>query len=418
MILSKIEDAMKYHLERHPALRRSIKHVYQRTLYTFSKKRIAEGDIERITPDDGYEYFFGYYDKCPWDKTGRYMLCLRAKCTYIDVAPKETADIMLIDTEEGNRLNKIAETRAWCVQQGAMLQWLGPDEDDLIIYNDFRSGNYCSVVFSVRLKKEMRTYSMPIYALSSNGDFALSLDFSRLHRLRPGYGYSNIPDITKDNLCPRSPCIWNLNLSNGVTKSILSYSQLTQFEPRKQMQGAEHKVNHIMINPSGDRFMVLHRWFSAGRKYSRLITADQDGKNLFNLSDEDFVSHCCWKNDREILSFLRHDGINGYVLMKDQTNEYYHLWPSLNTDGHCTYSPDGQYVITDTYPNKKRLASVYLLDGERVTKIACVLSPFRYDNDTRCDLHPRWDREGKRICFDSTHEGKRGVYVVYTEAEK
>ena len=41
-----------------------------------------------------------------------------------------------------------------------------------------------------------------------------------------------------------------------------------------------------------------------------------------------------------------------------------------------------------------------------------VFAPFKYDNDTRCDLHPRWDRKGEKICFDSVFEGKRRVYIV------
>lgn len=59
------------------------------------------------------------------------MLCLKANNTWLDVSPKEKADILLIDTEkpenDSNRVRKIAETAAWHVQQSCMLQWLGLD---------------------------------------------------------------------------------------------------------------------------------------------------------------------------------------------------------------------------------------------------------------------------------------------------
>ena len=38
--------------------------------------------------------------------------------------------------------------------------------------------------------------------------------------------------------------------------------------------------------------------------------------------------------------------------------------------------------------------------------------------DMRCDLHPRWNQNGTKISFDSTHEGFRGVYLVDVEAIK
>ena len=44
--------------------------------------------------------------------------------------------------------------------------------------------------------------------------------------------------------------------------------------------------------------------------------------------------------------------------------------------------------------------------------VARVFAPFKYDNDTRCDLHPRWNHQGNQICFDSVFEGHRGLYMV------
>ncbi len=411
-----IENAGKRMFEQFPVVKRGLKRVYQLTSYALSDEKIkSEGDLVRVTPDDGYEYFYGYYDKSPWDATDRYMLALRVRQSYKSVAPKEPGVIVLIDTKNGNRVYRIAVTHSWNVQQGCMAQWLGPDFHSHIIYNDFRDGHYCSVIYNLKTRSEEKVLSMPVYDVAKNGSYALSLDFSRLHRLRPGYGYSNLPDATKGELCPDQPCIWKIDLESGKVGNLFKYTDFASFEPDPSMEGAEHKVNHIMISPNGKRFMVLHRWFYKGRKHTRLVTVNVDGTDMYNLSDDVFVSHSFWKNDEEILSFLRKPETGDhYYLMKDKTQEYKLLWPELNTDGHCSYSPDKSMVITDTYPNRKRLASIYLCteNDNKARQIAKVFSPFRYDNDCRCDLHPRWNREGNQVCIDSAHEGKRGIYVI------
>ena len=40
-----------------------------------------------------------------------------------------------------------------------------------------------------------------------------------------------------------------------------------------------------------------------------------------------------------------------------------------------------------------------------------VMSFFKYDNDTHCDLRLRWSRDGKKVCFDSIFEGHREVFM-------
>ena len=130
-------------------------------------------------------------------------------------------------------------------------------------------------------------------------------------------------------------------------------------------------------------------------------------------------SHCYWKNDNEILAYETKTGVgNGYFLMKDKTQEWTHLWPQLDSDGHPSYCPtDNSLVVTDTYPNRARIQELKLLhdtdiEGKEIKVIARVFAPFKYDNDTRCDLHPRWSRDGKKVCFDSVFEGHRGLYLV------
>lgn len=416
MNIKSMEKIGKYILERFPGTKKVIKRAYQQYgVYRTNSTDICEGNIVRVSPEDDYEYFCGYYDKSPWDISERYILALRVECTYREVAPKEPGMVCLIDTKQAGRIIEVGKTSAWNVQQGCMAQWLGPDFGERIIYNDFRNGSYCSVIFNVKEMKEDRVLPLPVYDVSKDGRVALSLDFSRLHRLRPGYGYSNLPDLTKGLLCPDRCCIWKIDIVSGRVEEMFKYTDFASFEPDESMRGAEHKVNHLMISPDGKRVMVLHRWFKRGRKHTRLVTVNMDKSDMYNLSDDIFVSHCFWKNNEEILSFLRKaESGDHYYLMKDKTKEYKMLWNKLDVDGHCSYSKDSQYVVTDTYPNRNRVASVYLCTEpeEKPLCVGRVFSPFKYDNECRCDLHPRWNWSGDKICIDSIHERKRGIYTV------
>lgn len=84
----------------------------------------------------------------------------------------------------------------------------------------------------------------------------------------------------------------------------------------------------------------------------------------------------------------------------------------MSADGHPSYSPDGWLAVTDIYPDRARVASIRVMNGENVKTVARVFAPFKYDNDTRCDLHPRWSREGSKVCFDAVFKGHRGLYCV------
>ena len=408
-----VEQKLNAALQKYPFIKKGVKRAYQLAMYAVSPKLKSEGNLTCLTPDDEFEYFFGYYDKCPWDASGRYVLCNRVKNAYAKPDNDEPAELVMIDTKQGNALRVLAKTRSWNVQQGCMLQWLGPDFRTKVIYNDFRDGKYCAVILTVETGEE-RTLPMPVYAVSADGTFALTLDFSRLHRMRPGYGYCNLPEETAQERCPEQTCIWKMELDTGAVTPVLRYTDFLNFEQRPEMVGAAHKVNHLMISPDAKRFMVLHRWFVGERKYTRLITANIDGSEMYNLLDDDFASHCYWKNGKEIITFAEKKGIGrGYFLLRDQGNACRHLWSALSGDGHPSYGPGGK-VVTDTYPDRRRVASVYILDdsSEKITVAARVFAPFRYDNDVRCDLHPRWSRDGKQICIDSVFEGKRRLYVV------
>jgi hypothetical protein len=418
--MSSLEQKINYNLNKYPWIKKLVKRGYQLLMYAISPKVISEGKIIKISSNDSRECFFGYYDKSPWDGSGRYMLCMRANDTWSDPDPLGEAEILLIDTYDENNFQKLASTHTWNVQQGCMAQWLGPSFRESILFNDLRDGRYCSIVLNV-ITREERVLPMPVYTVSADGRTALTLDFSRLHNLRPGYGYSALKEKTEGVELPDEICIWKMNLETGGITPLLKYADFANFQPRPEMQeeGAVHKVNHLMLSPNGKRFMVLYRWFVGQRKYTRLITCNIDGTDMYVLSDDDMVSHCYWKDDEHIIAFEnKRDGGTGYYLMKDKTQEYQHLWPKLSNDGHPSYCPtDNNLVVFDTYPDRARIQEVKVardtdVEGKGIKVLARVFAPFKYDNDTRCDLHPRWSRDGRKICFDACFEGHRGLYVV------
>lgn len=416
-----IEQKINYQLNKYPGIKKYIKRGYQLAMYVISPKIKSEGDIVRVSPDEPGEYFFGYYDKSPWDASGQRMLCMRAKDTWSEPDPLDEADILMLDNSSyGQSVRKIATTHSWNVQQGCMAQWLGPDFSSQVLYNDMRDGKYCSVIINQDNGQE-RVLPMPVYTVSPDGKTALTLDFSRLHNLRAGYGYSALPEKTKGVSLPDETCIWKMDVETGKVTQLFKYTDFAKFEPRPEMleMGSVHKVNHVMLSPNGKRFMVLYRWYCGQRKYTRLITCNIDGSDMYLLSDDDMVSHCYWKDEEHIIAFEnKKDGGTGYYMMKDKTQEYQHLWPQLSNDGHPSCCPtDNHLVVFDTYPDRTRIQEVKIardtdVEGKEIKVLARLFAPFKYDNDTRCDLHPRWSRDGKQICFDACFEGHRGLYVV------
>lgn len=61
-----IEAWGKRAFEQFPFIKHSAKRLYHMVSYALSSEKFkAEGNVVRVTPDDGYEYFYGYYDKSP-----------------------------------------------------------------------------------------------------------------------------------------------------------------------------------------------------------------------------------------------------------------------------------------------------------------------------------------------------------------
>src|SRR5690606_16485691 len=86
---------------------------------------------------------------------------------------------------------------------------------------------------------------------------------------------------------------------------------------------------------------------------TRLFTANADGTDLRCLAADGMVSHYSWRDDDHLLAWMRKSPVGDrYWLIDDRSADAVVVGDGLLTrDGHCTYSPDRRWILTDTYPD-------------------------------------------------------------------
>lgn len=366
-------------------------------------------------------HFFGYYEKSPWNASGR--LVLAHEADFNDRPPRadDPVTVGLIRVDENRRFVPLAQSFAWNWQQGAMLQWHPADPERLFLHNDRRDGRSIGLVRDTD-GREVRAYDRPIYAVAPDGKRAFSLNFARLQTHRPGYGYAGVADPWADDPAPDADGIHLVDLDSGQSRLAISLGALARRAPAPSMQGAFHYFNHVQVNPAGTRIAFFHIWTGGDKTWQvRLYTADPDGGNLHCMLDTGRVSHYDWLDDRRILVWARPPGGSAdRFLLCDEREPGAKVFGggALTEDGHCSFSPDRRWVLNDTYPDRHDMRTLMLVrfaDQQRID-VARLHSPkARWWGEIRCDLHPRWSRDGRQICVDSVHEGSRQMYVMNVE---
>lgn len=392
----------KYYLGRY-LMKKSFKNVY---LY---KSHLNIKTIEKFQSEVS---FFGYYNLSPTNRKNN-MLFTQTASKEKNGTKKESLKIMLIK-DFGKTVIHLTNSRAWNWQQACMLQWF-MESDDKIIFNNYseKEDSYFSEILNVE-SKESKKLCMPVYAVANNGKFALTLNFERLAKIRPDYGYFSKESFETKSL--ENDGIWRIDITRNKSDLIISLKELIKFKPDATMKNAEHWVNHIDIAPNGLRFMFLHRWQREGKRYMRLLTANCDGSNLHYVTGNVMVSHNCWGHNNEIISFCQTvSGKNRYVRFKDLSEDFDVIGePMLTKDGHPSISPDGQWMLTDDYPDNSRFSHLYLynLINSKCYVLGKFHQPLKYNGEYRIDLHPKWSVDGTKIFFDSGHNGLRKMYVI------
>jgi hypothetical protein len=377
--------------------------------------------VTRLTSPPKH-HFVGYYGITPLDASGVRLACLESDVGDRLVQATDRAPICLVDTST-QQLTRVAETSAWNLQQGAMLHWLPTAPDRELIFNDRIDGRLVSVVLDVKTNRR-RVLDRPLAAVSHDGKTGISLNYDRLRQIRPVTGYAGgdatIPLVPR----PADDGLFLVDLATGISKLLVSVDQACRtLAPPEAIQHQPFWLEHAHFSRGGSRVFLLARAFDPKSRQlvSLPLTVAPNGEALRALLPwaVQGASHFDWLDDRRLVHTREHAPTKWHHLLidtaaSDDAKPKILAADVLTRDGHCTFSPDGRWMVTDTYPDEHRRQHLFLLNVATgvAARVASFHTPPEYRGDWRCDLHPRWSRDGRQICIDSTHEGLRQVYVI------
>lgn len=364
----------------------------------------------------GRHHFFGYYGINPWDRGKRYHLALETD--FDDRIPtiNDQAQVGLVDVRS-SRFIPLAKTNAFNFQQGSMMHWIDAGFGEEFVYNASEGSSLHSYAMN-RQTGEKRKINAAVAAVSPNGREAIGLHYLRMWYCRKEVGYANdLPEL-EQSLMPPQDGLFAIDLATGKDELLLPFTEVARHPAFNITVNGLMWFNHVLYNPSGRRLLFFCRVKTGKNWATSLWTVNRDGSGLqCQIPFGHWISHFDWKDDRTILITSDLLGEKYFLEFTDGKKEYTPIGKGiLTSDGHCSYSPDGRYILSDAKVagGEHPKAEVFLYDLAKGEKRSLGV----FDQDIkrtaviRCDLHPRFSSDGKTITFDSLHEGERQIYMI------
>ncbi len=359
-------------------------------------------------------HFFGYYGINPWDSTGRYHLALETDFHKRRPLAEDVAVVGLIHRETGE-FTAYGSTSAFNLQQGSMMHWIGA----AFTFNDWDGDRLVSRAVNPLLGS-VRTIQGAIAAVSPVAPVAIGLNYARMAHCRAVVGYASEMSHSDIVAQPEDDGLYLLDLRDGSARLVLSIADVIRASGDARLVGRCTWFNHVLFNPDGTRLLFFCRCLrtrEGGGMYSSLWTVNSDGSDLaLQIPFGYRVSHFDWRTSARILVSSDICGEMGFIEFSDGVGDFTPFGRGvLPSDGHASFSPDGEWLLCDTYPQgPARLAQlmVYNIEENRKTVLGEFHHSEAFVGDIRCDLHPRWSADGKIVTFDSVHEGSRQIFYI------
>ena len=431
------------------------------------QKKIFSQLLEPIfeTPE-GLGNWFGYYNYDPLSYDQTKMLCNRTKNDACEIKKGMAIELGYYDIPSGV-WHHIGKTDSYNWQQGAMMQWIpGKGNENKVIYNCSRNNHLISRIHDIKTGED-RELDWSIYGLTPDGKKSIALNMERSYWCR-AYHYVSVANEEYNVRVPEDDGIFEIDLFNNTRRRIIDIADVIAIDKEPYFDNAKHWLEHIMISPSGKRFCFLHR-FTVGdlNDYeTRLFIADIDGSHLQIVADwrKYYLSHFGWDGDDAFSIYSYESPIHAKVLRSlnsvktsrvavksmikglyykipkpirqfifsirscgDQEQTTYYQYFSLSgdlfklssifknkefdIDGHPSFTNDGMYMITDSYPDKNKYRRLLIYNKEKgVATYLGRLNFSGYENYDS-DLHPKLSKNNDYLMIDTSYNGKHHMIL-------
>jgi len=381
--------------------------------------------IEQITSGSKH-HFFGYIGQCqtiPWNATDRYILGMEIE--HIDRLPRpeEAATIILVDTQNDNRIIRVDKTHAWNPQQGTMFYWNPLAAETQFFFNDrdVTTGKVFTVLYDIEKRSRIREYrndKAPIGngGVAQKGGAFLGINYGRLARLRLVTGYPEALDWSRAENAPDNDGIFVVDVKTGTRRLLVSYRQLADKLKSRypDIEDIPLFINHTLWNRTGDRvyFFARGNWgTSKDKKINVPCSVHADGTEL-TLHETHIGGHPEWAEGHLLIgrqgkSQVFYDVDTRKVVGKLGTPD---IFP--NPEGDISLSPDAKWFVNGyKRKNENRFVVYRLSDGLHGRSKG--IDKGSYSGDIRIDPAPRWNRANNAILVPGLAANKtRQMFII------
>ena len=371
-------------------------------------------------------HFFGYIGQSrtiPWNDGGRYIVALRTSFQDRMPTPGEPADVVLIDTTRGHRVEAVDQSRGWNPQQGTMFYWNPAAAATQFLFNDRdpQTHRVFTVLYDVATRKRVREYRFddaPVAnsGVAQKGGRFLAINYGRLARLRLVTGYPGAHDFTQDTLHPPNDGIHVVDVAGGTRQLLVSYRQLADLirPVRPDVDRKALFINHTLWSRDDSHiyFYVRAEFDSRTERIDIPCTIRPDGTGL--AMHPHTGGHPEWESGRRVIGAegprqVIYDVVDRRVVETLGSPE---VFPQPG--GDIALSPDGHWFVNGHSDGGNNYYTIFRRSNGSWARTPPISRGKYTGGELRIDGAPSWNRTSDAILFPGLDpaDGTRQIFVI------